>query len=288
MNLPQELLENIVDYYSIITIVNHTFLNNYVKYIKIKRLFNEFKTMNYIEDFFKYMGNDENCIKVLKKINKDEFLTYINDDTDYEDKNHIQSGQECIIYELYDLKFIKSLFYLFENKFINWLPEYDIFKYYFNNDDKENIIYLFENYINKFNKNIEIRYFKNHSKKQFNIMFYLIKHYKERIYFNKEYIRNIIFEIKKDIQYKNLFKYICKTKRNNLNSYNCYNSLILINNIELMNFSYDECGIIPPDYYLYNNASENHELWEWLTKHKVKKTKIQRKLGREKYAKILS
>ena len=263
-------------------------MNNYVKYIKIRRLFNEFKTMKYIEDFFEFMGNDENCLKVFKKINKDEFLTYINDDVDYEDENHTKSKQRCIIRELYDLKFTKSLFYLFENRFINWLPEYDLFKYFFNNDDKENIIYLFEIYIAKFNKNIEIRYFKNHTKKQLNIMFYLMNHYRERIHFHKEYIRNIIFKIEKDIQYKNLFIYISKTKSNDLDSYNCYNSLIMIDNIELMDFLYDDCGIIPPDYYLYNNASENHELWKWLTKHKVKKTKIQRKLGREKYAKLLS
>ena len=89
------------------------------------------------------------------------------------------------------------------------------------------------------------------------------------------------------MQYKNLLKYIAKTKSNYLDSYNCYNSLIQINNIELMNYLYDECGIIPSDYNLYDSACKKYELWNWLIKHKVKRSKNQRKLGREKYAQSL-
>ena len=269
------------DYLQIMDLLK-IFKNGFIEDIKIiipQRIFNEFSSVKYIEDIFECIENDDYCLLMLQHFDLEEFKKYINEDVDYDDESHFQTKEFHIAEKLYELKYYKSLFYLLDNNILSNINELDLFKNLFYENERDWICYFFDNFMNKdenLEKKIQFGYRIDFENANYDLFIFILNNYSDRIYFHPQFGLDCLKYSFIDNSYLQVFELHFKTDKISYeNSFKYYREAIIHNNIEIMNYLFEN-GFEFKSNQLYDIAKDNPIILKWLYQHKLKPTRKQK------------
>ena len=277
MELTTDLISNIIEFCDIKTILENDIFYQQIYTIKIKRLFNEFNKIKYIEDFFKFLINDENCYKLLLKIDINEFKFYIDNDIDYDDKKNFKTSEYDIGEELIKLNYFKSIFFLLDLKVLDTISYSSLFQNLLSiHSNTSYITHFFDNYFG-INKVFKINFGTNFtfSGKNPELLLFSIQKYDKYINYHKNFVFELYNKIltTNDIYLTILQIFISKNKKH---STTIYIKAIENNDLNIMKLLFkNNCPLICNT--LYNYAEHNQEILKWLYKNNLTPSKKQNK-----------